>query len=258
MAVPLIPAILLIVGGLVLFGFSWPLYKRHRVIADTPTAKAHSMAVGPVELKGTAEVRPGAAPFTGPFSGLPCVSYRYVVEEQRTRTVTRTVNGKTTTHTETYWATVDSGQARGVFALRDETGIALVDPTGASLPESRATEYGSHLLRDPPPHVQAFLQARGRTFEGLLGINKTMRFREWRLEPGTRLYVLGTAIRREDAPTEAVGNEALLVQREGRVPFIVSDSGEGSLTLKYAAGFWGCLVGGIAAAGLGTWLLTGA
>jgi hypothetical protein len=53
-------------------------YRQRSLIADTPTSKVRSLAMGRVELQGTVE--PIGETFTAPFSNDECVLYRYSIE----------------------------------------------------------------------------------------------------------------------------------------------------------------------------------
>lgn len=91
--------------------------KRLRAVRDTPTSKIASAAQGYVELTGRG--RPfGDTPLIGKLRQLPCLWYRYKVE-QRTR--------------DNKWKTVDSGESSDSFVLRDDTGDCVVDPERAEI-----------------------------------------------------------------------------------------------------------------------------
>src|SRR5437867_3224280 len=110
----------LLTGGLVLFLLAWVAYQRRRVMADTPTSKIRSMAIGLVELNGVAEPLAGVPPLVARFTAQPCLFWKYELEEERERTVTHTQNGRTETRVERYWETIDRGEQRAPFAIRDE------------------------------------------------------------------------------------------------------------------------------------------
>lgn len=249
----LVIALVLLAGSGVASAFAWRSYKRYRLIADTPTSKARSMAVGPVEVQGAAVVAPGREPLVAPLTLTPCLYWQCTVEEQRTRVV-KTQKG---TRTEKYWATLDSAEGRAIFGVRDDTGVAVVDPKGASLPTPHDRQFDSGFLRDPPSNVVAYLTSRKLSFESWLGMNKTMRFREHALPIETPLFVLGNAVRADAAAASAFGNEALVIQREGRAPFIVSDKSEKSVRGMGLALFWALLLLGLALAGAAAFVLTG-
>lgn len=239
--------VLAFLAGLGLFAGAWWAYSRRRHIMDTPTSKVRSMAVGRVELFGVAAPAPGRATIEAPFTGAPCLYWEYEVEEQRTR---RTKNG-----TETYWATLAKERSKAPIGLRDDTGTTTIDAQGGDLPTTERARFGSGWGKDPPDKVLTLLQSRGIDHETLFGINKKMRFSEGRLVEGAPLFVHGNATRREDAV--GVGHETLVVQREGEGPFLVSAKSEKQVLAQWTTAFWGMLVGGIALAGLGAFLLWG-
>lgn len=92
-------------------------YRRYRYIADTPTSRIASAAQGYVELLGRAAHLPDAALRTR-FRQLPCVWYRYHVEEKSS-------DGK--------WSTRDAGESGEPFLLVDATGQCVIDPERAEI-----------------------------------------------------------------------------------------------------------------------------
>jgi hypothetical protein len=139
---------------------------RLRTVADTPTAKIRSATQGYVELFGRAAAHAGA--LTAPLTRLPCVWYRYKVQERRG-------SGK-----NERWVTLDSGEAEQPFALEDDTGRCLVEPAGADV-HSRATDtwYGAS-RHTPRPATTSWLK-----------LSRRYRFTEARILPGEAVYLLG-------------------------------------------------------------------
>jgi hypothetical protein len=133
------------------------------------------MALGRVELQGRAEAR---AELEAPLTGLPCVFFRYEIEEERR-------SGR-----QRRWATVGRGDSNAQgFYLADETGRVLVDPSGAELAlecdwSAIDPQLGSRILRVLAHHG---VPSGGRLFP------KRLRFREWRIAAGDPIYVLGVA-----------------------------------------------------------------
>ncbi|MCI0546188.1 MAG: hypothetical protein L0027_02775, partial [Candidatus Rokubacteria bacterium] len=186
------PSIAMLVGvgaGLVCFLHGFRAWRRLRLIEDTPTAKVRSMALGRVELEGRAEAK---TELEAPLTGLPCVFFRYEIEEERRSRRYRR------------WSTVGRGDSRAQgFYLADETGRVLVEATGAELHlacDWRATDppLGSRLL--------AVLTRHGIP-TGRRLFRRRLRFREWRIAAGEPLYVLGVA---QERP-------ALAGERRGRL-----------------------------------------
>lgn len=95
------------------WGWLWALRYR-RALLDTPTSRIASAAQGYVELIGTAVVHAGAQA-ASPLTGLPCLWYRYSVEEQ----------------SNNEWRQVDHGESEAPFELDDGSGVCVIDPRGA-------------------------------------------------------------------------------------------------------------------------------
>ena len=100
-----------------------------RLVVDTPTARIRSAPQGYVELQGLA--RPQHDLLGARLTGLPCVWYRYRIQERRR-------SGRNES-----WVTIESGDAGRPFVLDDGTGRCLVDPDGAATKcRSTDTWYG--------------------------------------------------------------------------------------------------------------------
>lgn len=89
---------------------------RLRTIRDTPTSKIASAVQGYVELTGCGH--PFGEPLLGQLSRLPCLWYRYKIEQR---------------NSERKWRSMDSGESGDSFILRDETGECVVDPEQAEI-----------------------------------------------------------------------------------------------------------------------------
>lgn len=87
-----------------------------RAIVDTPTSRIASAAQGYVELIGVGQPL-AATQLLSPYSQLPCLWYRFVVERRQ--------NGE--------WRHADQGESDLPFNLEDETGRCEVDPVGAQI-----------------------------------------------------------------------------------------------------------------------------
>lgn len=161
-------AILLPLGLIALFSLRRGLdaFWRLRLITDTPTARIRSAPQGYVELSGRA--LPHAGTLAAPLTKLPCVWYRFRIEEQRR-------GGK-----RNDWVTVEQGEHDGPFLLDDGTGVCLIDPAGADLScRSRDLWYG---------HAR---QPSGAVGQSWNLFRKRYRYREERISSGEPLYALG-------------------------------------------------------------------
>ena len=182
--------------------FAWSALRavrRARLVADTPTCKVRSAPQGYVELWGVGRQMDGP-PIIAPLSGLPCVWYRYLVEEERRVEV----RGRS----EMRWVTVEQGRSDDLFWLEDATGRVVVDPDGAEVtPKARDIWYsgaGAALGNQPAFIASYFIRCPG---------GARHRFTEERLGERQNLYALGllrSARSEVDVPTVETETVALL------------------------------------------------
>lgn len=198
-------------AGLLWSGFS--ALGRKRLVEDTPTSKIRSLAMGRVEINGKV-VPAGKDTVRAPLSGRDCVWYKYMIEELRSQ-------GKSTK-----WVVIKSGSEGRKFHLKDETGEVLVDPKGAEIDVPKTFEASSKWGKDPPAEVLSFLKSQKISFEGLLGMNKTMRYAEYAVKPGDALYVMGTAGDNPAVEASAKGTENIMMQKgkDGTMYYISTKS----------------------------------
>jgi hypothetical protein len=221
-------------AGVVLFikGFIW--FKHKRLIENIPTSKIRSIAMGLVEIFGEVAAAKDKL-LRGPFTNKKCVFYRYTVEQY-------VRSGKSS-----YWATIKKDEARSYFYMKDNTGRVLVDTKGAQIDIPISSEFSSGIGRDPPQAIKLFLNKNNISFEALLGINKTMRYREYIIMPGDKLYILGHA---GDNPfvkeaTARRGVNDIMIQKGKDEPFYyISDKGENDILRKLKWKVLGGLIGG--------------
>lgn len=91
--------------------------RRRRTIADTPTSRIASAAQGYIELRGTGKAL-DYPPLLSHLTALPCLWYRYLVEE-------KTGSDK--------WHTVSSGESEVSFILDDGSGRCVIDVEDAEI-----------------------------------------------------------------------------------------------------------------------------
>jgi hypothetical protein len=106
--------------------FAWlsALY-RFRTIKDTPTSRIASAAQGYVELIGTGKNLEDT-PIISTLSYLPCLWYRYTVEQKNAKNE---------------WTTHSSGESESPFLLYDGSATCVVDPTGAEIITTNKDEW---------------------------------------------------------------------------------------------------------------------
>jgi hypothetical protein len=105
--------------------FAWySVLYRLRAVSGTPTSRVASAAQGYVELIGRG--RPGATPLISKLRVLPCLWYRWKVEQR---------NG------ENEWRTLDKGESNDYFMLRDDSGECVIDPEHAEIITKHRDEW---------------------------------------------------------------------------------------------------------------------
>lgn len=223
-------------GGLYLFykGFTW--FRLKRLIENMPTSKVRSIAMGLVELYG--DVVPYQKKLLkSPLLNKDCVYYSYLIQERRG-------SGK-----NARWVTLKKGADLVHFCLRDETGSVLVDPNYSRIDLNADLNVTSGFGRDPPSVVKAAIKRMGLSHETFLGINKTMKYQEFVLEPGNKVYILGTA---GDNPfvedTTGQKNEEDIMIQKGKHEkiYYISDRSEKDLVSSLKWKSLGGLIGGAA------------
>ncbi|MBN2459255.1 hypothetical protein JXB28_03135 [Candidatus Woesearchaeota archaeon] len=166
--------------GITLFIKGFQSLRLKRFIETTPTSKVRSLAMGRVEICG--EVVPAEKQILkSPLTGKDCVYYYYKVEELRR------------SNKRSYWAVIDTMKADVKFFLKDDTGAVLVEPNGASIsiPADFNSQYSS--FNAMPENIRTFLQSGNVKYKTLFGTTKTLRFTEFVIAPGDKLYILGYA-----------------------------------------------------------------
>jgi hypothetical protein len=163
----LIGVIVLIAGCSVLY-LTFTAFKREQLITNTPTSKVRAMAMGRVELYGTALPYPDK-PMKTPFGGFDCVWCGW------------SVSWVTSSATETESHSTE-GVLPGFFYLKDDTGKVLVFTKGSEGDGKYYHEYGFSVS------FLGFLQRENIQFKGPGG-----KFVEYYIAPHEKVYVLGTA-----------------------------------------------------------------
>jgi hypothetical protein len=111
--------------------FAWySVLHRLRTISGTPTSRVASAAQGYVELIGRG--RQGATPLISKLRVLPCLWYRWKVEER---------------NSENKWNTLDQGESSDYFVLREDSGDCVVDPEHAEIITKHKDVWNSGVYR---------------------------------------------------------------------------------------------------------------
>ena len=246
LVVSLVILVPLVISGTYSFIIGLKRLSRKKLIENTPTSKIRSLAMGLVEVFGKAVTY--KEKWKAPLTNNDCLYHRWQIAEYRS-------SGKSGGK----WVTIAEDKKEALFYLKDETGAVLVDPAGADVDILPYVTVQSGLRLDPPEEIKRFLASRGISYKGLLGINRQMRFIEWHIAPGDKLYVMGTA---GDNPlvddAKAVkGSEDIMIKRgEYEKFYYISDRPEKEIlnSLRQRALLY--MIGGVAGIVAGVIILT--
>lgn len=205
-----------------------------RRIENLPTSSIRSLAMGLCEIQGTAH-KALKENVISPFSGKPCVYYRYTVEEYRQR-------GK---HSE--WVIIQSREHRDPFFVKDKTGSVLVHPQGATI-DLKAHVVQTGTFRSTPPHIKKFASEHNINLQSFFGFNKQLKFTEYILAQGDPVFVLGTAgdNPHQEEATARHSVEDIMIQEKRGNPYYISDKSEKDVLSSFALSVYGGLIGGSA------------
>ena len=203
----MVPWIILLVAIILFIGTWWGV-KRVLLTMDTPTSLIRSMAVGPLELVGQARnwiedpepVIVDDDP-SKQVDDLLSWHWTYEVLLEWTETVTDS-QGNTTTKTRQEWRMIRQDSGGTSFVLHDGSGGVLMHPQSFSrrvLGDALVTWECRHDLR---------INKLFRNLYMSMG-NKEIKKHRWRiygLKTSDPVYVLGTAVNRED---DSIANEKI-------------------------------------------------
>jgi hypothetical protein len=205
------------------------LRKRVKAIEDTPLSNVGELEEGLGKVRG--RVVALQEQIVSPLGKTPCVYYRFLVEEQRSRTVGTGPQGQS--HVQMYWHPMVDDKQAVACAIEDRTGQARVDVLKAEMMLRTSTGTQSGLLRDAPPALKRLLQEEyGYSTKGLI-FNKTARYSEHVIADGDELFVVGDVQIQGDGPCFTKGEH----------PFVISDRNESGVVSHYKRRLTWCYVG---------------
>ena len=142
------------VTGVFLSSWSYEQIERMRQLERTPQVPTSAVLPGEVNVSGKAAIHQDV--LSGPRSGEDCLYYLYTIEEERENS-----------EGNTYWATLHRSSKTTEFLLVDDVGSVLVAGQDPEI----------DFVVD-----RSFDQTQGRR-----------RYREYRIDPGQRIFVFGFA-----------------------------------------------------------------
>jgi hypothetical protein len=208
---------------------------RLKLIEAAPLCKADQLITGLAKMRGKIVALDEEELLRSPMTRTVCVYYRFIVQEQRTRTVTSYQNGRSVTRTETYWHTLVDDVQAAPSAVQDKTGEALVDLTEAEL-TLKAMQATSGTFKNVPESLERTLRRKyGVSGKGLI-FNKNMRYTESVIKQGAKVFVVG------DCKVRKSGTASFY---KGDNPLLVTDKNEEELVGHYKTRFIGFLIAAI-------------
>ena len=132
-----------------------------------------------VRIKGTVDL--AGKTLTAPLSGRPCAYYHVHIERHQS-------SGK-----NSRWVTLVDEEVAGDVIIKDGRHFAIIKTQSAKTYIFKDKHYRSGFLNDAETHLQNFLQSKGHDSVNLIGLNKTIRYREGILEKDELVTVAGKA-----------------------------------------------------------------
>ncbi|MDD5688161.1 MAG: GIDE domain-containing protein [Elusimicrobia bacterium] len=158
----------LLLIGFIILADGLKYQRRKEFIEGIPTSKIRSVPMGFSELSGVARQK---FDLKSPLTNAVCVFYRFTIER-------KSVNKK---NRRTWmWELIKEKTSTIYFYIEDETGQILVDPMDAEA-----------VL----PVDYRYVETQGT----LTSTPVELRYTEWYIEPGDKLYILGTVRKFKDA-----------------------------------------------------------
>ena len=219
-----------VISGVVMFFRGFSLRTRRKLIENTPTSTVRGMAVGLVEVQGSAQ--PFQRTILTPFSKVESVFFYYKIDEHQG-------SGKSSR-----WVTIREFATSDYFSLDDGTGKVLINPAGAELylASDRKYSLGTWGGTDAQAFEQGLIDL-GISPHGFMN-GKQLRCVEQYVCSGDKIYIMGNALQNPLVRGSAAGFENLCIQKEGGPLFCISDKSEKELLASFAWEMYFFLTGG--------------
>ncbi|MBI3134646.1 MAG: hypothetical protein HYZ14_08250 [Bacteroidetes bacterium] len=171
--------VLLIIGGFIFYGFYFSKKAVVRRNLKKAAGKKISQFFNGDIAKVVGQVEFVGEPLSAPLSGRPCAYYHVLVEQHVS-------NGK-----NSHWKKLVEEEISGTFVIRDGKHTAFVDQAQIKTYLVQDKTYNSGFLNDASIALDQYLSRHGHKSTGLLGLNKTIRYKEGVLENGELMAVVG-------------------------------------------------------------------
>lgn len=203
------------------------------------------------EFEGTVRAISGDHTIEPPFAGEPAVLASYKVERRERSSSSRNSGSRSK------WSTVDSGDLRCPFLVEDDTGVAEIDPTDATLSlgnEEVQTTESSAL--DDDVRLRLSVLTDEYDLDAVLpqATGSRRRFTEGHLSPGDPVHVYGTQVASTSPRSRSA--DVAVEDCEGDTVFQISAGDESAAVRRTIIGGVGLALFGLVFAGAGVFVLT--
>jgi hypothetical protein len=174
--------IILVVIAIIFFGYYYS--KKAKIKRKLKNAELKSIAkfksgdiariVGKVEFIGN--------PLLAPLSNREC-SYYYIHVERKVK------SGKSST-----WRTIIEEEVSSKFLIKEGDNYAYINDNNLKCYIVQDKSYSSGFLNDASVNLENYLNRKGYESEGMLGFNKTLRYKEGILEGAEEIAVFGKGV----------------------------------------------------------------
>ncbi len=189
------------------------------IMQRLPTTPIGELTGGLREIKGEVSALSGS--IQSPRSHVPCVYYRFHVEEEQG-------SGK-----HRHWVTMLDLTESAHCLISDDTGACEIDLELAEMHLDVDRHETAGMFNSADPDLIAMLDEYGISTEGYV-FNKTMRFQETVLEEGDAVYIIGDVMMRPDAFPLIMSSSTW---------FFISDRSETYMKSKYLMYAAACMAG---------------
>src|SRR6266850_1731006 len=226
-------------AGLIVYGFK--VLREERLIADTPTSRVRSVAMGVAELAGIARQK---LPLVSPLTGAGCVYYRYL-EDETGRILVDPEGGETILN-RAYRETKREGGWLGRRRRYSEWRITQGQPVYVMGTVRKLTDAILERRVRLTEQVQALKRDKGRLMSFDADKDGTISGEEW--EAAVRA-VQDDLLREQvsEAPVKPEDDVAI-GKGDAEKTFVLSDRGESAIVRGMALKGYGSLVGGFGVA----------
>lgn len=207
MDIETIKIFLMLIGGAAI-GFymyfdGFKIWRKKRLIQNTPKSKIRSLALGLVELNGKAKCY--KEPFKAPFSGKECVFYKYYIERYHPLRISNK------------FVPVSFGGTFDIpFYVQDETGKVLIKPEKFNI-DLNVKSYNETTINFNSNTID-FFNKKNIKYDSFPLAYCKLRLTEWTICEDDQIYVIGTVKKHKFSEEEYIYNLNESAKKMGSLP----------------------------------------